>query len=284
MTISGKVKICGIIGDPIEHTMSPAMHNAAFDKLGLDYVFVPFLVKKEGLRQAIDGVRGLNIRGLGVTIPHKVAVMQYLDQIDDLAQKIGAVNILVNDNGTLTGYNTDAGGFLRALLERGIEPKGKMVAILGAGGASRAISFVLAERGANLIILNRTWDKAIELAERVSRSFGNKIEALPLDKENLTKALGRADIMMNCTNVGMHPHVSETLVTADQLKSDMIVFDTVYNPIKTQLLKEAEKAGATTISGVEMLVWQGVLAFEMWTHHKAPVEVMREAVIKMLQK
>jgi len=284
MIISGKVKICGIIGDPIEHTMSPAMHNAAFDKLGLDYVFVPFLVKKEGLRQAIDGVRGLNIRGLGVTIPHKVAVMQYLDQVDDLAQKIGAVNIIVNDNGILTGYNTDAGGFLRALLERGIEPKGKMVAILGAGGASRAISFVLAERGANLIILNRTWDKAIELAERVSRSFGNKIEALPLDKENLTKALGRADIMMNCTNVGMHPHVSETLVTADQLKSDMIVFDTVYNPIKTQLLKEAEKAGATTISGVEMLVWQGVLAFEMWTHHKAPVEVMREAVIKMLQK
>jgi shikimate dehydrogenase len=284
MIISGKVKICGIIGDPIEHTMSPAMHNAAFDKLGLDYVFVPFLVKKEGLRQAIDGVRGLNIRGLGVTIPHKVAVMQYLDQIDDLAQKIGAVNILVNDNGILTGYNTDAGGFLRALLERGIEPKGKMVAVLGAGGASRAISFVLAERGANLIILNRTWDKAIELAERVSRSFGNKIEALPLDKENLAKALGRADIMMNCTNVGMHPHVSETLVTANQLKSDMIVFDTVYNPIKTQLLKEAEKAGATTISGVEMLVWQGVLAFEMWTHHKAPVEVMREAVIKMLQK
>lgn len=284
MIISGKVKICGIIGDPIEHTMSPAMHNAAFDKLGLDYVFVPFLVKKEGLRQAIDGVRGLNIRGLGVTIPHKVAVMQYLDQVDDLAQKIGAVNIIVNDNGILTGYNTDAGGFLRALLERGIEPKGKMVAILGAGGASRAISFVLAERGANLIILNRTWDKAIELAERVSRSFGNKIEALPLDKENLTKALGRADIMMNCTNVGMHPHVSETLVTADQLKSDMIVFDTVYNPIKTQLLKEAEKAGATTISGVEMLVWQGVLAFEMWTRHKAPVEVMREAVIKMLQK
>ena len=284
MIISGKVKICGIIGDPIEHTMSPAMHNAAFYKLGLDYVFVPFLVKKEGLRQAIDGVRGLNIRGLGVTIPHKVAVMQYLDQVDDLAQKIGAVNILVNDNGILTGYNTDAGGFLRALLERGIEPKGKMVAILGAGGASRAISFVLAERGANLIILNRTWDKAIELADRVARSFGNKIEALPLDKENLTKALGRADIMMNCTNVGMHPHVSETLVTANQLKSDMIVFDTVYNPIKTQLLKEAEKAGATTISGVEMLVWQGVLAFEMWTRHKAPVEVMREAVIKMLQK
>jgi len=149
MIISGKVKICGIIGDPIEHTMSPAMHNAAFDKLGLDYVFVPFLVKKEGLRQAMDGVRGLNIRGLGVTIPHKVAVMHYLDQVDDLAQKIGAVNILVNDNGILTGYNTDAGGFLRALLERGIEPKGKMVAILGAGGASRAISFVLAERGAN---------------------------------------------------------------------------------------------------------------------------------------
>ncbi len=284
MIISGKVKICGIIGDPIEHTMSPAMHNAAFDKLGLDYVFVPFLVKKEGLRQAIDGVRGLNIRGLGVTIPHKVAVMQYLDQVDDLAQKIGAVNILVNDNGILTGYNTDAGGFLRALLERGIEPKGKMVAILGAGGASRAISFVLAQRGSDLIILNRTWDKAIELAERVSRSFGNKIEALPLDKENIAKALGRADIMMNCTNVGMHPRVKETLVAANQLKSDMIVFDTVYNPIKTQLLKEAEKAGATTISGVEMLVWQGVLAFEMWTRHKAPVEVMREAVIKMLQK
>lgn len=280
--ISGKIRICGIIGDPLEHTMSPVMHNAAFREMGVDYLYVPFPVKKEKLGKAIEGMRALNIRGLNVTIPHKVAVIQFLDELDDLADKIGAVNTIVNDDGVLRGYNTDATGFLQALLERGIEPKGKNVVVLGAGGASRAISFILAERGSNLVILNKTVDKAREWASRISKSFKKEVKALKLDRENLAGALSKADILVNATSVGMSPNIDETPVTSSLLKPDTIVFDTVYNPIKTRLQREAEEAGATTISGLDMLIWQGALAFELWTGLKAPVELMREEVIKVL--
>ena len=280
--ISGEIKICGIIGDPLEHTMSPVMHNAAFDKMGVDYLYIPFRVEKEKLGRAIEGMRALNIRGLNVTIPHKVAVIQFLDELDDLAEKIGAVNTIVNDDGVLTGYNTDATGFLQALLNRGIEPKGKNVVVLGAGGASRAISFILAERGSNLVILNRTVDKARIWADRISNIFQRETEVLKLDRENLAKALSKADILVNATSVGMSPNIDETPVASNLLKSGMIVFDTIYNPIKTRLQTEAEEAGAITISGLDMLVWQGALAFEKWTGLKAPIELMREVVIKKL--
>ncbi len=158
--ISGRTRICGVIGDPIEHTMSPVMHNAAFKNMGVDYVYLAFRVRKEELGRAIEGMRALNIRGLNVTIPHKVAVIPFLDELDHLADKIGAVNTIVNDNGVLRGYNTDATGFLRALVERGIETEGESVVILGAGGASRAISFIISERRSNLVIVNRTWNRA----------------------------------------------------------------------------------------------------------------------------
>jgi len=259
------------------------MHNAAFEQVGIDYLYVPFQVKKEELGKAIAGMRALNIRGLNVTIPHKVAVIPFLDDLDDLAQRIGAVNTIVNDDGVLKGYNTDATGFLRALLERGVEPKGKTVSILGAGGASRAVSLALAERGSNLIILNRTWDKVKEQADRISQLCQREVQALKLDRENLAKALNKADILINTTSVGMSPDIEETPVTADLIKPPVIVFDIVYNPIKTRLLKEAEAAGAETISGIDMLVWQGALAFEKWTGLKAPVKVMREKAIKALQ-
>lgn len=281
--ISGAARICGVIADPIGHTVSPAMHNAAFEQVGIDYLYVPFQVKKEELGKAIAGMRALNIRGLNVTIPHKVAVIPFLDDLDDLAQRIGAVNTIVNDDGVLKGYNTDATGFLRALLERGIEPREKRVVILGAGGASRGISLALAERGSNLIILNRTWDKVKEQADRISQLCQREVQALKLNKENLAKALNKADILINTTSVGMSPDIEETPVTADLIKPPVIVFDIVYNPIKTRLLREAETAGAETISGIDMLVWQGALAFEKWTGLKAPVKLMREKAIKALQ-
>jgi len=280
--ISGKTRICGVIGDPIEHTMSPVMHNAAFKKLGLDYVYLAFRVKKEELGEAIEGMRALNIRGLNITIPHKVAVIPFLDELDTLADEIGAINTIINSNGVLKGYNTDATGFLQALLERGIEPKEKRVAILGAGGASRAISFILAERGSSLVILNRTWDKAKVCADRISEIFQSEATALELNRENLATALNQADILVNTTSVGMSPNINETPVTANLLKPDLVVFDIVYNPIETRLQREAEVAGATVISGLEMLVWQGVVSFEKWTGLKAPVELMREEVIKVL--
>ncbi len=284
--ISGTTRLCGLIGDPVEHSMSPVMHNAAFRELGIDFLYVPFRVKKEELGQAIEGMRALNIKGLNVTIPHKVTVLQFLDKLDPLAEKIGAVNTIVNDDGVLTGYNTDASGFLQALRERGVEPEGKKVVILGAGGASRAISFILADRGAHLVILNRLLelDWAKELASKLSQIFTMEVKALELNRENLVGALGKADLLVNTTSVGMTPNIDDTPVTSDLLKPGLIVFDIVYNPVKTRLLREAEAAGAKTVSGLDMLVWQGALAFEKWTGMKAPVELMREETVKVLTR
>ena len=284
--ISGKTRVCGLIGDPVEHSMSPVMHNAAFREIGIDYLYVPFQVKESELGKAIEGMRALNMKGLNVTIPHKVAVLQFLDELDNLAEKIGAVNTIVNDDGVLTGYNTDGTGFLKALLEGGIEPEGKNVAILGAGGASRAISFTLADRDAHLVILNRLLelDWAEELANRISQTFSRTVEALELNRENLARALEKAEILVNATSVGMSPDIDQSPVDADLLRPDIIVFDIVYNPIKTRLLREAEMAGAKTVSGVDMLVWQGALAFEQWTGWKAPVELMKREAIHLLEK
>lgn len=282
--VTGKTRLCGIIGDPVEHTISPAMHNAAFARMGLDFWYVPFRVKPEDLAQAVAGMKALNIRGLNVTIPHKVAIIPFLDELDPLAEKIGAVNTVVNDNGVLQGFNTDAIGFLEALIQKGVEPKGKRVVVLGAGGAGRAVSFVLAERGAHLVILNRRLelDWAEELASQLVQTFGGEVKALELTEKNLARALEEAYILVNATSVGMSPNVDETLVTSDLLKPSLVVFDVVYNPVKTKLLRQAEKIGAQIISGLEMLVWQGALAFELWTGARAPVELMRKEAIKLL--
>jgi len=283
---SGKTKVCGVIGDPIEHTMSPVMHNAAFQDMGIDYVYLPFRVKKEEVGRAIEGMRALNMRGLNVTIPHKVAVIPFLDDLDPLADKIGAVNTIVNDDGVLKGYNTDATGFLQPLLEEGIEPEGKSVAILGAGGAAKAVSFILAERGARIVILNRRLEMgwAEELAARISQAFSREVTALELNGENLTGVLKKTDILVNATSVGMSPDTGRTPVDTDLLRPNLVVYDIVYNPIKTRLRKEAEAVGATVISGLDMLVWQGALAFEKWTGQKAPVALMKKEAIKRLEK
>jgi len=282
-TMSTKTRLCGVIGDPIEHTMSPAIHNAASIQMGLDYIYIPFHVKEEELGKAIDGMRALNIRGLNVTLPHKVAIIPLLDKLDPLAEKIGAVNTVTNDDGVLEGSNTDASGFLQALLERGIEPKGKKGVVLGAGGASRAISFILAERGARLVILNRRLERAVELTGRLSTAFSKEVRALKLIAENLSWALKEADILINTTSMGMSPNINETPAPSNLLKPGLIVVDIVYNPIKTRLLREAEEAGAKTINGVDMFVWQGALSFERWTGVKAPIKLMRDEVIKELQ-
>jgi shikimate dehydrogenase len=284
--ISGQTIICGIIGDPIEHTMSPAMHNAAFKALGLDYVYIPFKVKSLELKKAAEGIRGLNFRGMNVTIPHKVAVMQFLDRIDPLAEKIGAVNTIVNDGGILTGYNTDATGFLQTLHDRNVEPAEKKVLLLGAGGAARAISHILTREKAQLTILNRkqelSW--AEDLAARLSRNYKADIKAGELTNENLKKAINAADLLVNATSLGMSPDVDETPVPAELLHANLTVFDIIYNPLPTRLLREAAAAGAKTIDGLEMLVRQGAASFEIWTKIKPPVDVMRQAVLSLLQK
>jgi shikimate dehydrogenase len=286
MNVSGKTKICGIIGDPVEHTMSPPMQNAAYKKLGLDYIYLPFHVRPEQLAQAVDGLRAVNARGFNVTIPHKVSIIPMLDGLDPQAEKIGAVNTVVNDDGELRGYNTDAPGFLKALLEQGVEPRGKNIVVIGAGGASRAVSYILAENDASLTILNRQLelDWAEDIAELIREDFGKKVRVLELTKDFLADALRGTHILVNATSVGMSPAVDASPVPAELLRPDMYVFDVVYNPVMTRLLREADKAGAHTVSGVDMLVWQGVLAFEKWTGHSAPVEIMRKEALKALEK
>jgi shikimate dehydrogenase len=280
--IHGKTRISGIIGDPIEHTVSPAMQNAAFQELGLDYVYVPFRVRKEDLNQAIQGVRALNIRGLNVTIPHKVAIIPLLDEQDSVVANLGAVNTIVNENGILRGYNTDALGFLKALLAEQVPPARKNVVILGSGGAARAIAFFLADQSANITIVNRHAEPAQQIANRMLGLFRRAIKVCELTRENLRKVLREADILVNATNVGMTPDVDTSLVPAELLKSGLLVFDIIYNPLKTRLLRDAEQQGARVISGVEMLIYQGAAAFELWTGRKAPVEVMRKAALEAL--
>jgi shikimate dehydrogenase len=283
MNISGKTKICVLIGDPVEHTMSPAIHNAAYKKLGLDYVYIPFNVKADGLAKAVKGLRALNVRGFNVTIPHKVTVIPLLDGLDPLAEKIGAVNTVVNQDGRLLGYNTDAEGFLKALQENGIEPQGKKVVVLGAGGASRAISYILAKNGARVTIVNRQQELnwAEDISKLILRDFHQEVKVFELGQ--LATAINNTDLLVNATSVGMSPNSEASPVTAPLLKKVPVVFDIVYNPLETRLLREAKAAGAKTISGVDMLAWQGALAFEKWTGQKAPLDLMRGEAVKMLE-
>ena len=284
MTISGKTKICALIGDPVEHTMSPAMHNAAFQKLGLDYVYIPFRVRPEELPQAVAGLKALNVAGFNVTIPHKVTVIPLLDGLDPLAEKIGAVNTVVNTGGELRGYNTDAEGFLRALLEHGISPEDKNVIVLGAGGASRAISYILVEKGARLTILNR--QQELDWAENIAQFIHEELaaEVKVLELGHLAEAIDDINLLVNATSVGMSPADNASPVPAGLLVKVPAVFDIVYNPLKTKLLKEAASTGAKTIGGIDMLAWQGALAFEKWTGQLAPIDLMRGEAVKMLEK
>ena len=276
--------VYGVIGDPIEHSLSPEMHNAAFKKLGLNCIYLPFRVAPRDLKSAMMGMRALNIRGFNVTTPHKTAVIKYLDELDEAAQEVGAVNTIHNDKGRLIGYNTDGLGALKALQERNEDPSEKRIVLIGAGGAARAIAFSLAGRARSVLILNRSKHRAVKLAKDVERRLGKKTLARPLVGNSLLEALRGADILINATSVGMYPRTDETLATRKVLHPDMVVFDIIYNPPKTLLLREAEAAGAKTICGVGMLVHQGAEAFKIWTDHSPPIEVMRRALMKELSE
>jgi len=280
--ISGKTVICGIIGDPVEHTLSPAMHNAAFQNMRLEYVYLPFRVETNNLGRAIQGMRALNIRGLNVTIPHKRAIIATLDEIDPLAEAIGAVNTVVNTGGLIRGYNTDASGFIKSLAAEKVNPNKKNIVVLGAGGAARAIAFILADRGADLTILNRHRETAQGLADWIMKTFRREVKPFELNLENMKISLIKADILVNTTSVGMSPNINETLVPAKLFKPGSVVIDIIYNPYQTLLLTEAADRGAKVISGLEMLVQQGAESFELWTGRKAPVDIMRKAAMKAL--
>lgn len=276
--ITGKTSLVGIMGDPVEHSLSPPMHNAAFGHLKLDYVYVPFHVKQGNLQSAIEGARGMGIKGLNLTIPHKIEVIKYLDELEGVAELIGAVNTVKFNEGHVVGYNTDGFGALKAIEEKK-SIKGKKIIVMGAGGAARAISFQLIQSGAGeVLIANRTLEKACNLRDELTETYNTSVGCLELDNK-LTMELEDADVLINTTPVGMYPHhEDEPVVTANMMHENLLVNDIVYNPIETGLLKQASKAGAQIVPGTKMLIYQGVEAFRIWTGVTPPVEIF-EAVL-----
>jgi shikimate dehydrogenase len=278
--ITGKTSVFGIIGDPVEHSLSPGMHNAAFKSVGLDHIYVPFNVKPEELEDAINGARAMGIRGLNVTIPHKTEVIKYLDYLDIAAGLISAVNTIeFGENGAI-GHNTDGIGAIRAI-EEVISVKKKKIMVLGAGGAARAISFqLLLNEAESLVISNRTIEKAQELKDDLIEKLDHEVTVTDLGTD-LARELEDTDILINTTPIGMYPNINhKPLVTSDMMHKELIVNDIVYNPLKTGLIKEAEKAGAKTISGIKMLMYQGIESFRIWTGIEPPVEVFQSALLK----
>ncbi len=272
----------GIIGYPIGHSISPVFQQAGLDHLGIDATYEKWEVTPEGVGEFVAGLRAPGSLGINITVPHKQAVIPFLDEVDEWATTAGAVNTIVNRDGRLTGHNTDGPGFLRALLvETGYSPTGTRALILGAGGAARGILLALARGGVDsLVIANRTLERAETLAQ-LAKDNGVPAEAISLRKADasVTQAAASANLIVNCTTVGMShgPDEHGSPLSAAQIPASAIVNDLVYNPLKTPFLEEATTAGATTLGGLHMLVYQGVLSFQMWTGRDAPVEVMLAA-------
>jgi len=277
------MKIYGIIGNPVEHSISPEMHNAAFRELGIDAIYCKFRVLKNELENAVNGIKALGINGFNVTIPYKESIIPYLDYLDKNAKMIGAVNTVKLEGNKLKGYNTDGKGAIIPL-KRVMRINGKKALILGAGGAARSISFELLHENIECIyIANRTMKRAIRLSNDL-RKYGCNSYVIKLDDNTLRKVIDDVNFVINCTSVGMYPNINESLLSSDMLHSKLIVEDIVYNPLKTRLLQNAEIAGARTISGIEMLVFQGALSFEIWTGIKAPVDIMRISALDAIMK
>ena len=281
--INGKTKIVGLFGYPVEHSMSPGMHNAGLVKLNLDYVYVAFNVLPDKLGEAVKSIRPLNIRGMNVTIPHKENVMRFLDRIDPVAEQIGAVNAIVNNNGVLTGYNTDGWGFIKSLQNKHINISGKQALLLGAGGAGKAISINLVKSGIRKLYI-KDIDKSrvrklVDGIKKVNKKAGivqyiDKIDG---------SIIQTTDLLINATPVGMKPGDNPVIPAALLgINKKLVVYDIVYNR-ETELAKESIKRGLVTLNGSEMLLYQGVAAFELWTGKKAPVSVMRKALQKQIK-
>jgi shikimate dehydrogenase len=266
--ISARTLLYGIIGNPVRHSLSPVIHNRAFERMGWGAAYLAFEV--DDLHAAINGIRGLGIRGVSVTLPFKTQVISHLDEIDPIAKKIKAVNTIVNERGRLIGYNTDWSGALEALEEK-IELKGKKALVLGAGGSARAIAYGLIERGCQVIISSRSQEKAVELAKEMGCLHRSQF------------CNSEAEVLINCTPVGMYPQDDQSPVTGEVLREGMTVMDMVYQPLRTKLLREAEERGCVTIDGLEMLAHQGAAQLEIWTRMKPEIMEIKEDLRQALE-
>ena len=284
-SINSNTKLCAVIGNPIEHSLSPAIHNAAFAKLGLDFVYLAFPV--EDVKSVLTGMRAMkNFRGMSVTIPHKIEIMKYMDEIDEVDQSIGSINTVINEDGRLLGLGTDGPGALKAIFDAGVDIDKKNILILGAGGAARAISFNLA-RNAKLgelamMDINETMLK--ELSTDLRADTDTNIKYGLLTQNSLEAAMDKADIIIHCTPTGMHPNRNASLIPLELFRTNQVVFDIVYTPLETRLITDAKSCGLKTISGVNMFINQAVLQFEQFTGVDAPVDVMRLVVMEHLKK
>jgi shikimate dehydrogenase len=280
LAINSQTTLYGVFGDPIGHSKSPLMMNRAFKVCDVNAAYAAFHILPGTLEAAVQGIRSLRFRGVNVTIPYKVEVMSYLDELDNGARVIGAVNTIVNDNGKLIGYNTDGIGYVRSLCEEtGMSLKGKRVLLLGAGGAGRGIAYAMAKEGAALILVsNRTQEKAYELAAYITALT----EAKPIEPGEIAGIMDQVDLVVNNTSLGMHPNIHEIPIDPSLLHAKLVVSDIIYTPMETRLLKEAKAAGAITHGGLGMFIYQGAYAFEYWTGIGAPIHAMREIVLQSL--
>jgi shikimate dehydrogenase len=284
MNPSGKTRLFGVIGDPVEHSLSPAMQNAAFQKLDLDCVFLAFKVSQSQVKDAICAMRALGIEGFNVTMPNKKVVIPYLDQVDESVKFIESVNTILNSKGKLCGTSTDGSGAKEALGENGVVLKDKKLVLLGGGAAARAIAYTLAGEVENMLLISRNPERTTPLIEAIREKTHRQVLTHSLSNDILESSLREADILINATSVGMRPNINESLVKPQWIKRDLIVLDIVYDPHETRLAKDTKAAGAHVIDGLEMLIYQGAASFEMWTGKIAPVEVMRQAALKQLQE
>jgi shikimate dehydrogenase len=285
LSLNFKTRLCAVIGNPVSHSMSPAIHNAGYAALDLDFAYLPCQV--EDVKGMLDGMRAMhNFRGLSVTIPHKVTAMKYVDEVVAADRIIGSINTIVKEDGKLIGMGTDGPGALKALNDAGVKLDGKIVLLLGCGGAARAIAFTLAQKTAlaELSMLDINGEMLRGLTADLQANTGAQISSELLDDASLARAMGRADVVIHCTPIGMHPKEDASLVPAELFRPGQAVLDIVYNPLQTKLLADAEARGLQTISGVEMFINQAVLQFEIFTGGPAPEAVMRRVVMENLSK
>ena len=281
--ITGKTKIVGVIGNPIEHSLSPPMHNNAYKQMNMDYVYVAFKIEKDDISKVIESAKTMGIEGLNVTIPYKTDIMEYLDEVDETAMKINAVNTISFKNNIAKGYNTDGTGAIKSI-EKYTSLKDKTVLVVGAGGASKAITFTLITRQiGKLIIANRSKDNACQLICNLKRQCDfEDIEYVDIARAG--DVLDEVDIIINTTPIGMYPNVDvDTPIKTDNINEKHIVMDIIYNPLKTKLLRKAKANGAVTIEGTNMLINQGITAFEIFTGKTPSYESFEEALLEQLR-
>lgn len=279
--IQGTTRITGLIGSPIKGSKSPHMHNSAFQKLGLDYVYLAFDTEEGMINEALNAMKLFNARGFNITMPHKEVVIDYLDDLTEEVKIIGSVNTVVNENGKLIGHNTDGKGFVKSLKLDGVKFEGKKVVIVGAGGAAKSVAIQLAYDGAaEVIIMNRTVSKAKNIADRINENIStSKSRALELDESVLKEELKDAVLLVDCTPIGTYDTDEESIVQdLDTFHKDLFVANLVYSPEKTKFLLMAEQAGCRTSNGMGMLLYQGEIGFKLWTGEEMPIEYIKEVL------